>query len=102
MNIQLLNKAYNALVHKGPLSCSELGWILWGNSTNTPHRGVGVHKNNKFCRPAGKILKILSSQNRVMPINCQNKQLWRAISSQTGAETKDLESVCSNILFTND
>lgn len=80
MNTELLNRTYKVLVRRGPLSCSEIGWALWGK-TSTSIKGAGIHKNNKFCRPAGKILKVLKAQGRVSKFENGKKVIWKAIPS---------------------
>jgi len=57
-------RAYQILKAKGPMRGSDLGWELWGETTEVPDRGTGSHQHNKFCRPAGKLLKALERQGR--------------------------------------
>lgn len=78
MNSELLNKAYVILVKRGPLSCSEVGWALWGN-TSTSLKGTGVHRNNKFCRPAGKVLKSLEAKKLASHFKHKTRVIWKAM-----------------------
>ncbi|MCK9433889.1 MAG: hypothetical protein M0R32_03500 [Candidatus Cloacimonetes bacterium] len=80
MNTELLNKTYKVLLKKGPLSCSEIGWALWGHSS-TAQKGTGVYKQNKFCRPAGRVLKILETQGRASHFQHGRKIIWKAMPS---------------------
>lgn len=79
MNSEILNKAYAILVKRGSLSCSELGWALWGTTTSSL-KGSGVHLNNKFCRPAGKVLKELEARKMASHFRHKNKIIWKALS----------------------
>lgn len=57
--LSILERAYEILKSKGPMRGSDLGWELWGETTDAPDRGTGSQLHNKFCRPAGKILRRL-------------------------------------------
>mgnify|MGYP001585161571 FL=1 len=74
----LLDRAYKILKEKGPMRASDLGWELWGETTECPERGVGSHGWNKFCRPAGKVLNRLAKANRAVWYGATNCVLWRA------------------------
>jgi hypothetical protein len=76
MSDELLDRAYRILARNGPLSCSELGWALWGKP--------GARKGGRFCRPAGKALKRLLAQGRVASIGLRDKVVWKATPSGVG------------------
>ena len=96
MNSKLLNRACQILKQKGSLSCSELGWLLWGDSTPFPSKGKGVHLNNKFCRPAGKVLNALFEQGRAKATICQKKYLWSFVETNP---QEDGDAVYENIEY---
>jgi len=58
-------RALEILKRRPGLRCSQLGWELWGETTPSPQRGEGSHQNNKFCRPAGKVLNSLLRKTKV-------------------------------------
>lgn len=65
----------------GELRGSDLGWELWGETTPVPDRGTGRQRHNKFCRPAGKVLKALERQGRASSIARKTYTAWRAIGA---------------------
>lgn len=75
----ILDRAYEIIKKRGKILGSELGWELWGETTAVPNRGTGSHRNNKFCRPAGKILLRLKREGRVREISEECNTYWRAI-----------------------
>lgn len=89
MNSELLNRARGILVKRGPLSCSEVGWALWGNSS-TSMKGAGVHKNNKFCRPASKVLRNLEKLGLASCFQHRDKTIWKAKPSERGENGYDI------------
>ena len=54
---------------------SDIGWALWGDTTPYPERGEGSHGQNKFCRPAGKVLLGLQRKGLVY---------WRGLETYAG------------------
>lgn len=76
---QTIEKAIRALRERGPMRASDLGWELWGETTEVPDRGDGSHKQNKFCRPAGKILRELDRQGKVVWRTHGTCILWEAL-----------------------
>ena len=68
--------------HPQGLRASDLGWELWGATTATPGHGVGAHGQNKFCRPAGKLLKRLRDKKEVYPVyRGRGLKLWFAVEA---------------------
>ena len=63
---EIHDRAYAILRKEGPMRGSDLGWRLWGSTTFSPMRGVGSHGQNKFCRPAGRVLRKLQREGRVI------------------------------------
>ncbi len=76
---ELLQRAWSILKQRGEMRGSDLGWELWGDTTAVPNRGTGSQRQNKFCRPAGKVLKALERQGRVISIGRASYTAWRAI-----------------------
>jgi len=64
--------------HPDGMRAGDVGWLLWGPNTPTPGRGVGSHGHNKFCRPAGKLLKRLAEQGKAYSIFAEYYRLWYA------------------------
>lgn len=56
-NLTLLCRAFDIIKTAREIRGSDLGWELWGETTECANRGTGSHRHNKFCRPAGKLLK---------------------------------------------
>lgn len=58
-------RAY-AILKKHPdgIRGSDVGWMLWGATTECARRGTGSHRSNKFCRPAGKVLNQLQRDGK--------------------------------------
>jgi len=63
---EIHDRAYAILKEKGPMRGSDLGWELWGSTTESVMRGTGSHGHNKFCRPAGRVLRHLQREGRVI------------------------------------
>lgn len=61
---KITDRAYGLLKRYGKMRGSDLGWMLWGETTESAARGVGSHGHNKFCRSAGKVLKRLEAEGR--------------------------------------
>ena len=74
----LLERALAILRARGPMRGSDLGWELWGETTAAPRRGTGSECHNKFCRPAGKVLKRLERLGKVIPVYEKTCTTWRA------------------------
>lgn len=72
-----IKRAIRFLQAQGPLTCGRLGWLLWGDTTSCPGRGEGSHRENKFCRPAGKIIKRMERQGMVHMVWDDHRILWR-------------------------
>ena len=47
----------------------DIGWTLWGETTECAHRGTGSHNSNKFHRSAGKVVKELQRRGLVKETN---------------------------------
>lgn len=73
------DRAIAILREHGPMRGSDLGWQLWGQTTEVPGRGEGSHGHNKFCRSAGKVLRRLERQGKVISWVHGNCHLWGAI-----------------------
>jgi hypothetical protein len=76
---KLHDRAIAILKKHGPMRASDLGWQLWGDTTEVPDRGEGSHRHNKFCRSAGKVLRALDKQARVVQRTHGSCLLWEAI-----------------------
>lgn len=76
---QLDRRAIAILREQGPMKGSDLGWALWGESTPYPRRGEGSHAQNKFCRVAGKLLRRLEREGKVVWTPAEKYVLWHAI-----------------------
>lgn len=74
----LLDRAHRILKERGEMRGSDLGWELWGDTTPVPNRGIGSQKHNKFCRPAGKVLKALERQGRARSRGRETCTVWKA------------------------
>lgn len=102
----LLGRAWDILKTRGPMRGSDLGWELWGKTTEVPTRGTGSHQHNKFCRPAGKVLKRLQRLGCVREIPKETYMAWDATGNRpdeklrhAGPMTPDLaESVIRRCL----
>lgn len=79
MNATLLNRAWGIIKERGEIRGSDMGWELWGATTPVPTRGTGSHANNKFCRPAGKVLKALERLKRVRSVSRKTYTAWKVI-----------------------
>lgn len=75
----LLDRAHQILKSKGPMRGSDLGWELWGGTTEAPGRGTGSHAHNKFCRAAGKVLRRLERAGRVISQGRETCTVWIAV-----------------------
>lgn len=53
------------LIRRPGLRASDIGWELWGKTTEAPDRGTGSHGQNKFCRAAGRVLKGMEREGLV-------------------------------------
>ena len=60
---------------------SDLGWELWGDTTESVRRGEGSHGHNKFCRPAGKLMKRLERAGLARQIFQKGRPctFWKAV-----------------------
>jgi hypothetical protein len=65
--------------HPEGMRAGDLGWHLWGETTEAPARGIGSHGQNKFCRSAGKLLKRLRQDRKAYPTYTKHNTLWRAV-----------------------
>jgi hypothetical protein len=79
---ELLGRAWDILKARGPMRGSDLGWELWGETTEVPRRGIGSHQHNKFCRPAGKLLKRLQRLGCVREIPAETCMTWAAMANR--------------------
>tara|TARA_Y100000310_G_C20525980_1_gene736046 strand:+ start:610 stop:1017 length:408 start_codon:yes stop_codon:yes gene_type:complete len=70
-------KAYRVVEHRGPISCADIGWELWGETTPSPMRGEGSHNHNKFCRAAGRIMNSLQDKGLACHANDPYRVTWR-------------------------
>ena len=82
MNIQ--DRAVAILKKRGPITASQLGWELWGNTTSAPMRGEGSHGNNKFCLPAGKLLNKLRAAGKAYWGTEGPRVLWKLTKEGKG------------------
>lgn len=57
-----LESAHAVLSGLGETSNVTFGWTMWGEATEFPDRGEGSHRNNKFCRSSGKLLRALMAR----------------------------------------
>lgn len=73
----LEDRAVAILREHGPMRGSDLGWELWGAACTSG--GEGSHGHNKFCRPAGKLLRRLERQGRVIWMPKERCTVWVAI-----------------------
>jgi hypothetical protein len=73
-------RAWRILHERGPMRGSDLGWELWGENTKAPGRGEGSHGHNKFCRPAGKLLKRLKEAGMVREKHLEHCTVWMSSS----------------------
>ncbi len=73
------DRAIHILKTKGEMRAGDLGWELWCETTESARRGTGSHRSNKFCRPAGKLLKRLEKDNRVTHFAKPGGIYWRAL-----------------------
>lgn len=71
-------RAYKILKERGPMRGSDLGWELWGDTTEFPTRGGGSHQHNKFCRAAGKLLRALEREGKAHWTPEETYVLWHA------------------------
>lgn len=78
----LLGRAWDILKARGPMRGSDLGWELWGETTEVPRRGTGSHQHNKFCRPAGKVLKRLQRLGCAREIPAETCMTWAAMGNR--------------------
>ncbi len=69
-------RAVKALRTDGPMRASDLGQILWGSRRNS---GGGSHAHNRFCRPAGRLLKRLERQGLVLGYPTAHCWLWASL-----------------------
>lgn len=72
------DQALKVLKGKGPLRASDLGWFLWGETSETAMRGEGSHRQNKYCRSAGKVLRRLERKGLASSSLYGKSFLWRA------------------------
>ena len=61
---------------------SDLGWELWGETTECANRGTGSQRHNKFCRPAGKVLKRLQRLGCAREIPKESCMMWAAMGTR--------------------
>ena len=80
-SVSVLDRAYEILKAKGPMRGSDLGWELWGATTECANRGTGSQRHNKFCRAAGKVLKRLERLGKATWQPRKNHSVWRARSN---------------------
>lgn len=73
------DRALEVLRLLGPLRGSDLGWVLWGGTTTSGRRGVGSHGQNKFCRPAGKLLRRLERRGLVVSEFRETCTVWKVL-----------------------
>jgi len=85
----LLCRVWDILKARGPMRGSDLGWELWGETTECPRRGTGSQQHNKFCRPAGKVLKRLQRLGCVREISKESCMMWAAMGTRPNAELSD-------------
>jgi hypothetical protein len=78
MNAIILDRAYKILKERGPMRGSDLGWELWGETTECANRGTGSQRHNKFCRAAGKVLKRLEANGLVRSEGRETCTVWIA------------------------
>ncbi|WP_422923699.1 hypothetical protein [Singulisphaera sp. PoT] len=71
--------AIAALRKHGPMRVTDFGWLLWGDTTEVPDRGEGSHRQNKFARSAGKLLRQLERDGRVSKRVHGSCHLWSVI-----------------------
>ena len=79
--MSITDRAYNLLRDQGPMRGSDLGWLLWEDTTECASRGEGSHGQNKFCRAAGKVLNQLEREGRVRQYHSDLERCtkWKAI-----------------------
>jgi hypothetical protein len=86
---KLLGRAWDILKARGPMRGSDLGWELWGETTDCPTRGTGSQQHNKFCRPAGKVLKRLQRLGCVREIPEKTHMAWAAMGNRPNTLVSD-------------
>ena len=77
-SVSVLDRAYEILKAKGPMRGSDLGWELWGATTECANRGTGSARHNKFCRAAGKVLKRLERLGKATWQPRETYSVWLA------------------------
>lgn len=73
-----MDRALEIIRKRGKIRGSDLGWELWGATTESAGRGEGSHGHNKFCRPAGKLLRRLERDGMVFSYIYGNAVMWTA------------------------
>jgi len=81
IKLSIKHRAWDILKSRGEMRGSDLGWELWGETTDCANRGTGSHRHNKFCRAAGKILRHLEKQGRVISVPRKRHTVWRAVGN---------------------
>jgi hypothetical protein len=75
----LMLRAHRVLKERGQMRTSDVGWALWGATTESPNRGSGSHGQNKFCRAAGKVLRGLERAGRAQWKVVSGVGVWEAL-----------------------
>lgn len=79
------SEVMHILRSRGPISPGDLGWILWGETTESSGRGEGNHGTNKFCRAAGSILRRLEAKGMAGIVQDDRRHMvWIALSEFAG------------------
>lgn len=76
---ELTERAHGILKARGKMRTSDVGWALWGETTEAPNRGNGSHGQNKFCRAAGKVLRRLERAGRAQWMVERGVGVWEAL-----------------------
>jgi hypothetical protein len=79
VNVDIFARAHALLKSRGKMRTSDVGWGLWGETTESPRRGNGSHGQNKFCRAAGKVLRRLEREGRARWGVDRGVGVWEAL-----------------------
>ena len=85
------NKVILELHKQGRMRASNIGWAVWGDTTPHPMRGEGSAANNKFCRPAGKLLARMEREGLVKVMPDENGVYWSLGRNVGICEVRPLE-----------
>ena len=73
---KMQQEAINVMHGRKSIRGSDLGWELWGKTTDCPMRGTGSHRSNKFCRAAGKLLRGMERDGLARSFPATSCTLW--------------------------